>query len=167
MQADSKLVLLRCGSVLLAVDQHAADERVQLEILQQQVAAERQQQQQHGVQGKRQRARLLQQRRLQPAVPLTLSSQEAQALALYPQQVASWGWVVAVPPAPGAAAAGSAGGGGTAGGSSRSGGGVLLGATVSGVLRQVPELVGVQLGGLDLQVRPSWWLGSGNCSTAT
>lgn len=40
-QVDRKLVLVACGGLLAAVDQHAADERVQLEALQDRLAAER------------------------------------------------------------------------------------------------------------------------------
>ena len=36
-QAFKKIVLVRSGSLLLAVDQHAADERIRLEALQQQL----------------------------------------------------------------------------------------------------------------------------------
>jgi DNA mismatch repair ATPase MutL len=38
MQMCDKIVVIRCGKSLLAVDQHAADERVQLELLQQALA---------------------------------------------------------------------------------------------------------------------------------
>jgi hypothetical protein len=39
-QVDSKAIVARCGPLLVALDQHAADERIQLEALQAQIARE-------------------------------------------------------------------------------------------------------------------------------
>ena len=66
-QADTKLVVMRCGPVLLAVDQHAADERVQLEALQRQLQAQLQtlHQQQHQQQHRQQQWTAAQQQQQQ------------------------------------------------------------------------------------------------------
>lgn len=98
-QANNKLVVIRCGSVLLAVDQHAADERVQLEALQQQLAQQMEAAaQQQGPTAAAAAAAatdasgavsvpLLRHQTLQTAQLLGLSLQEARALELYETQV--------------------------------------------------------------------------------
>jgi hypothetical protein len=142
-QVDSKLVAVRCGPTLLAVDQHAADERVQLERLQQRLASQRQDAACAGATGAAGVAgeALLQRRVLAPAQAVSLSMQEVRALLLHQQQVRSWGWQVALQTRAGA------GGGGVGAGD-----GSLLGASTPALLQQVPVLAGVQLGALDLQV---------------
>jgi len=120
-QADNKLVVVRCGSVLLAVDQHAADERVQLEALQQQLA-----QQLHtpaaathppshsateraktGAAGHAASGGLLKQQLLQRPQPLNLTLLEARALHQHQALIETWGWRLAAGqrPAPTATAA--------------------------------------------------------------
>jgi hypothetical protein len=145
--------------VLLAVDQHAADERLQLEALQMRLAGEQQQQQEL----------LLQRRRLFPPHSVSLGMQEARALALYGEAVSAWGWQVVTPgqhqPAvaglgsgvsketpPGAAAAGHQLGGGINSRGDDGSGAALVGAASTVLLQQVPVLAGVQLGAVDLQV---------------
>lgn len=175
-QADSKLVVTRCGPVLLAVDQHAADERLQLEALQTRLAREQEQQQQQGEEA----PLLLQTRRLFPPHAVSVSMQEARALALYGEAVAAWGWQVVTPgqhqPAPAAASVAGLGsgvsretltGGAAAAAGHQPGGAInsstgrddrapaaLLGVASTVLLQQVPVLAGVHLGTVDLQVRP-------------
>jgi DNA mismatch repair ATPase MutL len=155
LQVDSKMVVVCCGSVLLAVDQHAADERVQLEALQEQLAVQLQQQreqaqrthpdvvqqqqqqqrqQQAGVTQKQDQDILLQRQRLVPGLTLQLTMAESRALAQHKQQVEAWGWQVLLQES--AAAAGVAGG-----------------VNAPALLQQVPVIAGVQLGTFDLQVR--------------
>jgi hypothetical protein len=147
LQVDGKMIVVRCGSVLLAVDQHAADERVQLEALQQQLAAQLQQQrqqaqqahpdpqqqQQAGTAHKQDHDALLLRQRVVPGVALQLTMAESKALAQYRQQVEAWGWQVLLQEGAAAAAAGSV--------------------NASALLQQVPLIAGVQLGTFDLQVR--------------
>lgn len=118
-QADNKLLVVRCGSVLLAVDQHAADERVQLEALQQQLS-----QQMHvpaaaaaagthhpshsaaeglktgGAAGLAASGGLLKQQRLQRPQPLNLTLLEARALQQHQALIESWGWRLAAAQGP-------------------------------------------------------------------
>jgi len=110
------MVVAACGNILLAVDQHAADERVQLEALQQQLAAELLQQQQQVAsasatasfnhtshccarqlpqqQEQQQQKLLLQHRRLFPPQQLHLTMAEAKAWLMHGQQIESWGWIL-------------------------------------------------------------------------
>jgi flagellar motor switch/type III secretory pathway protein FliN len=150
LQVDNKMLVVRCGSVLLAVDQHAADERVQLEALQEQLAAQlqqqrqqaqqahpdaahQQQQQQAGAAQKQYQDILLQRQRLVPGLALQLTIAESKALAQHEQQVKAWGWQVLLQESAAAGAAGSV--------------------NASALLQQVPVIAGVQLGTFDLQVR--------------
>ncbi|KAF6251124.1 hypothetical protein COO60DRAFT_671380 [Scenedesmus sp. NREL 46B-D3] len=154
-QVDSKMVVVRCGSVLLAVDQHAADERVQLEALQEQLAVQLRQQreqaqQEHATQHSHQQQAglaqqqdqlLLQRQRLVPGTALQLTMAESKALAQYKQQVEAWGWQVHLQDST-AAAAGSATAGCAGAGSVNS----------PALLQEVPLIAGVQLGAFDLQL---------------
>jgi hypothetical protein len=138
------------------VDQHAADERVQLEALQQQLAqqmtvtpaaaaaaaaaaAQRDDKPEGRV------GRLLSHQLLQPPQQLSLTLQEARALQQYEPMVEAWGWRVSLTAAAGAAAGATAG----------------VGMTQAAVLQQVPVLAGVTLGTVDLQV----WLMAVQCHT--
>jgi DNA mismatch repair ATPase MutL len=152
-QADNKLIAARCGTVLLAVDQHAAHERVQLEALQQQLAqqvnvtsspsgaaaaaAARREDKAGGRVGS-----LLSHQLLQHPQQLNLTLQEACALQQYQPMVEAWGWRVSLTAAAAAAVAGEAAAGAT----------TNAGITQPAVLQQVPVLAGITLGAVDLQV---------------
>lgn len=142
LQVDSKLVAMRCGPALLAVDQHAADERVQLEALQQQLAAEIAPAA-AGAGGIS--VGLLSRQLLQPFQQLRLSLQEARALQQHQGTVEAWGWRVSFP-----AAAPAAAGQGMPTMASQSA--AVVGAAQAAALHQVPVLAGVALGVVDLQV---------------
>lgn len=129
-QVDNKMLVTRCSGVLLAVDQHAADERVQLEELQQQLE---QQMQEAGAVGGSDGAPLLGVQLLSPPARMQLHLRELRGLLQYQQQVQRWGWRASVVGS-GADDTGSSG----------------VGATV--LLEQAPLLAGVLLGALDLQV---------------
>lgn len=147
--------MVKCGPVLLAVDQHAADERVQLELLQQKLSQQLHLQQQpqatvnplngntssNGVLS----TNLLQRQLLQPPQQLQLSMSEVQAVSSYQQQIEHWGWtlqLVDCRDSSNAAAAGSA-----------SAEAISSGVVGTAELQQVPVLAGVQLGALDLKVQ--------------
>lgn len=161
LQVANKLIVVRCGSVLLAIDQHAADERVQLEALQQQLALQLQQNQpaeQKPGNGttlsstmqpnSKQEGLLLQQQPLQPPLKLQLGLSEVKAASMYSHQLEHWGWKVQL----------LSSRGGDAGVASKPAT-ASSGVTTDALLQQVPVLAGVHLGALDLQVgqfrRPS------------
>lgn len=137
LQVDSKLVAMRCGPTLLAVDQHAADERVQLEALQQQLAADMAPAA-AGAGGSS--VGLLSRQLLQPFQQLRLTLQEARALQQHQGAVEAWGWRVAFPAA------------GQDMPSTASQSAAVVGAAQAAALHQMPVLAGVALGVVDLQV---------------
>lgn len=143
-QIDRKVVAAACGPLLVALDQHAADERVQLEALQARLAEERTahlsgpppaKAATKGYDG----GVLLQQLILRRPQPLDLGAVEHQALSSHAALVEQWGWLVAAQK-PGAAAAN-----GQARPLQTSAGGATA-------LTAVPLLCGVPLGGLDLKL---------------
>eukprot|EP00775_Hariotina_reticulata_P004629 gene4629-biopygen6383 len=113
-QVDKKILVAACGNILLAVDQHAADERVQLEALQQQLSDELLHQQQqaalaaarassdqtshcyppHLPQQQKDQQLLLQHKRMMPPQQLHLTMAEEQAWLMHGQVIQSWGWVL-------------------------------------------------------------------------
>lgn len=166
LQVANKVIVVRCGSVLLAVDQHAADERIQLESLQQQVTQQQQQQQATSAVNStgstankaslpNTQQMLLQLQPLHPAQQMQLSMAEVRAVAMYQQQIEHWGWKYQLN--------GSIGAGQDSAGTNR---GLATGpmgndsnaAAISNTidtaaaLQQVPLVAGVQLGALDLKV---------------
>jgi DNA mismatch repair ATPase MutL len=92
-QTASKFVLARSGSMLLCFDQHAADERVQLEALEKQVY------------GNLKCGMHAEQAVLSPPGSVTVSWHEVALLALYGEALHLYGFDFAVPDASGGAAA--------------------------------------------------------------
>lgn len=135
-----------CGSIVLLVDQHAADERVQLECLQDRLSA---QLDAGGVcttttvpppaaSAAAPLPPLLLARQLWPPLQLQLPPDEAAALAQHSTAVGLWGWAWTVAP-------GNQGEGTAADTHQR-------GLTLAVLLQRLPVLAGVQLGALDLRV---------------
>lgn len=143
-QVDRKAIIARCGDVLVALDQHAADERVQLEALQGRL-------QQAAAGGSLAAATagdemtmLLGSIVLRPPQPLPLSADERRALQTHAALVREWGWCV----------------------SNDSSGGVITGSATAGgaastpppppqqqlSLSSVPTVCGAALGALDLRL---------------
>ncbi|KAL4853064.1 Proteasome subunit alpha type-2 [Chlorella vulgaris] len=79
-QVDSKFLAVASGSILLLVDQHAADERVQLERLRDQLLSS------DGQPGR------VQSQVLRPPLLLGLTDAESQLLEAYTDRLAAWGW---------------------------------------------------------------------------
>ncbi|GBF98678.1 hypothetical protein Rsub_11672 [Raphidocelis subcapitata] len=135
-QVDSKAIIARCGPLLVALDQHAADERVQLEALQARIARESAAAQ--GVEGRgagKHEGRgegLVQTLPLQPAQALDLSASELQTLRAHRTRIAAWGWQLALPDAHGS--------------------GTDAAGTCAVALQRIPLVLGVPLGGLDLRL---------------
>ncbi|GMH33785.1 hypothetical protein BSKO_01619 [Bryopsis sp. KO-2023] len=79
-QVGRKFVLMVCGEVVVAVDQHAADERVRLEMLQKDLVSVGHE------------SGLIQAEELDGSLAINLTHLEQQVFETYKQKVEHWGW---------------------------------------------------------------------------